>query len=124
MRKGPRIISFCGDCALEPGNGFVKTLEADQIGADVVVGIAEIRVNLDGALALGDGLVNLSLEMESPAEKGVSLGGRVKRERITIEFDGAVIVAFHLRLVRLLQTFPGLRFSFPGHSTLSIDTCR
>src|SRR5258706_10767507 len=43
MRKVPRIISFCGDCSLEPGNGFVKRLEADQIGADVVAGISKIR---------------------------------------------------------------------------------
>jgi hypothetical protein len=76
MGKVSRIISFCGYRALEPGNGFVKTFEADQVRADIVVGIAEIRVNLDGALAFGDGLVNLSLEMEGPAEKGVSLGGR------------------------------------------------
>src|SRR5258705_1556032 len=115
------MVPFGGDRALEPGNGFLKTFEADQVRADIVVGIAEIRVNLDGALAFGDGLVNLPLEMEGPAEKSVSLGSGVKRERITIEFDGAVIVAFHLRLVGLLQTFPGLRFSFGGHSALSID---
>src|ERR1700674_3485283 len=85
IRKVPRVISLCRNRPLEPGNGFVKAFEPDEVGADIVVGIAEFRIDLDGALALGDRLVDLSLEVEGPAEKGVSLGGGVQRERSPIE---------------------------------------
>src|ERR1700756_3621599 len=38
---------------LEPGNRVVKAILFDQIGPDVVVGVAKIGIDLDGALAFG-----------------------------------------------------------------------
>src|ERR1700676_3429955 len=76
--KVPGIISFCRDRPLEPGYGFVKAFQPDEICTDIVVGIAEFRVHLDGALALCDCVINFSLEVEGPSEKSVSLGGRVQ----------------------------------------------
>src|SRR5260370_42301089 len=77
VRKVPGFIPFCSSRALEPGDGFVKAFEADQVGADIVVRVAEIRINLDGALAFGDRLLNLSLKVEGPTEKGMGLYSRM-----------------------------------------------
>src|ERR1700675_733239 len=114
----PRIISFCGNRPLEPRNGFIKAFEADEICADIVVGIAEFRIDLDSAFALGDGLVDFSLKVKRPSEKGVSLRGGMQSERSPIKLYRAVIVAFHLRLVCVLQLLPGLRLSIGGHADL------
>src|SRR5882762_6187012 len=115
MRKVPWIISLCRNRLLQPGNRFVKAYEPDQVGADIVVGIAELRIDLDGAFAFGDRLLDLSLEVERPAQKGVRLGSGVQVERSPVKLDGAIIVALHLCLVRFLQLLPGLRLSIRRH---------
>ena len=57
--------------ALEPGNRFIKAILFDQVGPDIVVRVTEIGIDLNGALAFGDGLVDPALEMVGPTEKGV-----------------------------------------------------
>src|SRR5713226_4723214 len=80
-----------------------------------VVRVTEFGVELDGALAFGNGLFNAPLEMIRPAQEGMGLGGRMQVQRRLIEFDGAIIVAFHLRLVGVLQDFPCLREGLHAH---------
>src|SRR5882762_5422299 len=63
MRKVPRVISLCRSRLFEPGDGFVKAIEPDEVRAYIVVGIAELRIDLDGAFAFGDRLLDLSLEV-------------------------------------------------------------
>ncbi len=104
---------------LQPWNGFIVAAEFDEIGPDVVVGIAEVRVEFDGALALSDGLFDTALKMVGPAQEGMRFGGRVQFERSLIELYGAVVVAFHLRLIGVLQNFPGTRQGLLIHVTIS-----
>src|SRR3977135_2162200 len=80
--KVPWVISLCRNRLLKPGDGFVKAIEPDEVRADIVVGIAELRIDLDGAFAFGDRLLDLSLEVERPAQKSVRLGGGVQVERL------------------------------------------
>src|SRR5262249_14319282 len=49
-----------------------------------------------------------ALKMIGPAQKRVGFGRRMQIERRLIELDGAIVVAFHLRLIGILQDFPSL----------------
>src|SRR5260370_19497789 len=61
--------------AFEPGHGVVQSALLDQVHADVVVGVAEVGIDLDGALALGDRALDVAGVRIGPAEEGVCLGG-------------------------------------------------
>src|SRR5262249_49068631 len=84
-------------------------------GADVVVRIPEIRIDLDGALAFSNRIHKLALKVVGPAEKRVRLGRGMQIQRRLIKLDGAIVVAFHLRLISVLQNFPSLREGLLGH---------
>ena len=88
---------------LQPRDRLVDPAEVDQIGADVVVGVSEVRIDRDGDLALIDRLLVATLEAVGPAEERVGLGGRVLGDRGLVEADGVVEPPGHLALVRLLQ---------------------
>ena len=102
---------------LEPGDGFIEAAEADQVGADVVIGIAEIGIDSDGALALGDGVLDLALEVIGPAEKSVRFGGGIGFEGILVEHHGTVQFAGHLGLVGFLKQLPGARDVIVRHGS-------
>src|SRR5262249_18101848 len=99
MWKMPRLVAARFAGAFEPGNRFIVALLLDQVRTDVVIRIAKVRIDFDGALALDDGLVNAALKVVSPPEERVGLGGGVHLERRSIKLDGAIVIAFHLCLV-------------------------
>ncbi len=103
----------------QPRDGFVVAGEINQVRADIVIRIAEIRIDFDGPLAFLDGLFDFSLEVICPAEKRISLGRRMQRERSEVEFDGAVIIALHLRLECFLEALLGLSFPVRWHGPFS-----
>ena len=81
MREVAWFIARCGDGLLQPGNGFIVTTELNEIGTDIVVGIAEFWIDGDRAFTFRNGLINFPLKMISPAEKSVGLGvGKISRE--------------------------------------------
>src|SRR5262245_12733084 len=47
---------------LEPGDGLVELVLLHQVDADVVIGVAELRIDLDGAVAFRRGLVEAPLK--------------------------------------------------------------
>jgi hypothetical protein len=95
----------------EPGLSLVVVALLDQIGADVVVRVPKLRVDLDGFLALGDGFVEFALEAIGPAEKGIGLCRRVKVQGAAVKLYCHVIVAAHLILVGFFEQIPrGLEF--------------
>ena len=115
VRKMARLIASRFSRAFEPGNRVVKTPQLDEIGSDVVVGIAEFRINFDRPFALRDGVFDAALKMIGPAKKRVRFRRRVQLERRLIEFDGPIVVAFHLGLIRVLKDFPGSCEGFLAH---------
>ena len=118
MREMTRFVSARLDRLLEPRNRFVKLPKFDQVCANIVVRIAEIRIEFNSALALRNGVEEFPLEMISPAEKGVRFGRRMKIQRGLIEFYRAVVIAFHLRLIGILQHFPGARQGLLIHEAI------
>src|SRR5215469_12879556 len=106
VRKVARLVAARFYGLLQPGNRFIELAKFDQVRANIVVRVAEIRVEFDGALAFGDGIEKLALEMIGPAEKGVRFGRGMKVQRMMVELDGTVVIAFHLRLLGILQHFP------------------
>src|SRR5208337_3768902 len=67
--------------ALKPRNRFVVFALLDQICADVVVGSAKLRIDLNGLLAFRNGIVNLSLEAVGPSQEreGLRRGMKVQQ---------------------------------------------
>src|SRR5260370_2063533 len=100
---------------LKPRESFFEVPQLNQIRANIVVGIAEFRIDFDGALTLGDGFIEFALKMIGPAQKRMRLGGGMQLQRGLIQLHGALVVAFHLGLVRILQNFPSARPGFAAH---------
>src|SRR6267378_1097227 len=92
-----------------------RVAQLDQIRADVVVRVAELRIEPDGELAFRNGFFNAPLEMIGPAQEGMSLGRGMELQRRLIQLDGAVVVAFHLCLISVLQNFPCSREGLHAH---------
>src|SRR5262249_23173620 len=97
----PWLVALGGDRALEPRNRVVELALLEEVRADVVVRVAEIRIDLDRLLALGDGVVELVLEAVGPPQEGVRLCRRVARDRLEVALDRGVELTGHLQLVRL-----------------------
>src|ERR1700716_1309689 len=116
MGKVPGFISLCRNRLLKPWNGFIKTLQADEVGTNIIVGVAKFRIDFNRALAFRDSLIDLSLKVKRPSKECVSFGGRVQRKRSPVKLNGAIVVAFHLRLERFLQSLPSLLFAVSRHT--------
>jgi hypothetical protein len=106
VREMPRFVAARFDGLLQPRDGFIELPEFDQIGADVVVGIAEIRVQFDGALAFRDGIEQFALKVIRPAEEGVRFRCGMQIKRRLVELDRAIVFPVHLRLISVLKDFP------------------
>ncbi len=118
MREMSGFVARGFDGLLQPGNGFIELAEFNHIGANVVVRVAEIGIQLDGAFAFGDGIEKAALKMVGPAEEGVGFGGGMKFQGRLVKFDGAIVVAFHLCLISVLKHFPGARQGLLIHGVI------
>ncbi len=87
--------------ALQPGNGFVDLALHDEIGSDIVVRISKRRIDVDRLEALGNRVVKAAHPTVRPAEKRVGFRGRIRVNRLLVEFDGLVQLLFHLVFVSL-----------------------
>src|SRR6266849_6560834 len=75
VRKMARFVAPRFHGAFEPRDRFIEAAKLDEIGADVVVRIAEFRIELDRALAFRDSVLDAPLVMISPAQESMSFGG-------------------------------------------------
>src|SRR5882762_8648974 len=65
----PRLVSRRLLRALEPRDRFLELVLLHEIDADVVVGVAEVRIDGDGAMAFLDRFLELALKAHRPAEE-------------------------------------------------------
>src|SRR5215470_1569940 len=98
-RKLPRLVPRRLLGALEPGDRLFELPLLHEVDADVVIRIAEVGVDLDGAQALGRGLLEAALKRVRPAEERVRLRGRTGGDGTTIDLDGGFEIAGHLPAV-------------------------
>jgi dienelactone hydrolase len=108
VREVARLVARRAHGPLEPRYGFLGTAELDEVGADVVVGIAELRIQGDGGPTVGNGLVEPALRAQRPAEKGVSLRRRLDGDGLRVELDGLIESLLHLGAVPLFEVPPGV----------------
>src|SRR5574341_2127708 len=101
VREVPRLVAGRPDRLLEPGDRLAPLPQLDEVRADVVVRVSELRVDLDRLLALLDRLVVAALKAVRPAQVGVRLGGRANPDRLTVVLDRLVELPGHLERVRL-----------------------
>jgi hypothetical protein len=98
-----RLVARSRHGPLEPENGLIVASQLDQIRTNIVVRVAEVRVHADGAFAFCNGVMHFPLKVVGPTQKRVRFGGRANFQRISIEFDGAIQLTFHLGLIGLLK---------------------
>src|SRR5437867_2093383 len=72
---------------LQPLDRLVELPLRDEVGPDVVVRVAEGRVDIDRSLTLVDCLVQTTLNAVGPAAERVCLGGGVKSQRLRVKLD-------------------------------------
>src|SRR5579859_1996977 len=99
MGEVPGVVAWRLNRLLEPGNRLFPAAQLDEIGPDVVVGIAEVRVDLNRPFAFGDRLAVSTLETVGPAQKGVSFGRGSERDGPPVQADGVLELSRHLGLV-------------------------
>src|SRR4029453_10380984 len=119
MWKRARLVSLRLLGALEPGDRLVELSLLHQITADVVVGVAEVGIDVDGAQALLGRLLQTPLEAVSPSQEGMSLGGRVHLDRALVELDRSVELPPHLVLVSLCPDLGGPIEALGGAHTVT-----
>src|SRR5262245_35142105 len=74
------FVSGCAHRLPEPRDRLLGTAQGDQIRADVVVRVPEVRVDRDRPMAFADCAFVIPLRGQGPTEKGVGLGRRHTRE--------------------------------------------
>jgi len=57
-----RLVTPGLNCLPQPRNCLIEVALLDHVRADVVVGIAKVRIDFDGAPALRDGVFESALE--------------------------------------------------------------
>jgi len=104
----------------QPGDGVLGLAHLHVVGADIVVGIAELGIQVDGPVAIGDGaLVILSVGL-GPAPEGEGFGGRASGNGPVVELDGLLDFPTHVVLVGLAHQLHGfLSFLFVAHGVLA-----
>jgi len=85
-----------------------------EIGADIVVGVAELRIQRDRQAALIDRIVEPVEIAVRPAQERVRLGGGAGGDGILVERDGVLVALRHLLLQRLMEQALGPLFRVGG----------
>jgi len=108
----PRIVARRGLGFFQPGYGLVELALGDQISADIVVRIAKRRIDLDGAMAFGDRVVDSAHPLVRPSAICIGLGGRKDFDRFGVEFDRARELVVHVKAHRLVPQLERARARF------------
>src|SRR2546422_8242762 len=87
---------------LEPGDRLFELALLHQVATDIVVGVAEVRVDLDRLETLARRFLEAPLEAHGPPEERVRLRRRAHVDGPLVELGRAFEVALHLVGVRLL----------------------
>src|SRR5687767_7169587 len=112
MGERRTLVPFRMHGFLKPRDGVVQLALLDQIGADVVVGIAELGIPGNGAMTLLDRVVEPAHETIGPAEERVRFGRGMGRDGLSVERDGFFQFAFHLPLIGALKELPRFTLVF------------
>jgi hypothetical protein len=79
-----RLVADAGDRLLQPGYGAIVIALLNEVGADVVVGITECRIDVDCQFAFGYCRIKIALKPVGPAQKSMSFGGGKNLDRILV----------------------------------------
>src|SRR5258705_13068917 len=91
----------------EPRDGVVPFLLFDQIGTDIVVGIAEVGINADGLLAVLYSVFVVAQKGIGPAAACVGFGSGEGGDGAAVRFNGLLVVASRLQFVGSTETLGG-----------------
>src|SRR5688572_5562971 len=95
VREMPRLIALRPLGTFQPGNRFVQQPELHHVNANVVVGVAELRINSNGLAAVFYRLLQHAQERNRPSSVGVPFSRWTRKQ--------ALIETVHSRLNASLQ---------------------
>ena len=78
MRKVARLVAARFRGAFQPGNRLLETAQFDQVSANVVVRIAEFRIDFDRQPAFGDGFFDAPVELIRLTQESMGLSRGMK----------------------------------------------
>src|SRR5271167_3990709 len=103
MRIATRLVARREHGFLKPGDGFIPFLLFNQVSPDIVVRIAELRIELDRLLTFADGTLVVAEKRVRPATKSIGLCGGKQLDGTAVELDGLLVLALHLQFVCFLK---------------------
>ena len=110
------IVAIGTQRLMKPNDGLVVPSQFHQVRTDVIVGVAKLGVDGDGAPAFGDGVIVQLQKAVNPTQKRMRLGGGVEPDRVAVASHGLSPKALCLQLVALLKERhcggPGVRIVF------------
>ncbi len=113
------LVALCLERHAQPRNRILRLIQLDEIRSDVVVGIAEFGIQIDGPVAIRNGAFQIPLVGARPSSEGVSLRRGKDVQRLRIKPYRLVDIPAHLVLVGLPhQLHRLLALLIPGHSHL------
>src|SRR5438128_11356260 len=89
----PRFVAFGLLGLFQPRDRLVQLVLLHEVDPDVVVGIAELRIDLDRAEALLGGILQATLEAHGPPQEGMRLCRRTHLDGVPIELDREIQLA-------------------------------
>src|SRR5262249_12272398 len=114
----PCFIPLCRYRLLEPWNGVIPFLLFNQVGTDIVVRIAELRIQLDGLQALRDSTLVVAEKGIRPAAEGIRFCCWKGLNGLGVQIDGTLEISGRLLFVglteKLSRCFAGIRI---GHNS-------
>src|SRR4051794_26799189 len=105
MRKTPRFVTLRCERLLEPFHGFIRLALLYQVGANVVVRIPKVRVDLDRLLTFLNRPIHVPGQRVGPPAEGVRFCRRKCLDRARVEFDGLAVFSLGLALIRASKEF-------------------
>ena len=103
MRELPRFVALGLHGPAQPRLRLIETVLLHQVDPDVVVGVAEVGIEVDGDLAMPDGQPEAPLYPVHPTQKCVGVSGGMHIDGLLVLRLGAVDVPVLMPLIPFLQ---------------------
>jgi hypothetical protein len=111
MQIVARLVALRRDGPLQPRNYGVQLALMNEVGAAVVVGIAELRFDRDGLLALLNGMIEPPEEAVCAVQERMRLRSGMRGKGGPVQADGFLDIVAHVLAIRLLEELDGLPLS-------------
>src|SRR5262249_25917964 len=133
VREGIRFVARRKQRSFEPAYAAVRIAFAQQVAANVVVGISQGLVDANGLQAFGNCFVVSFLKAVYPTKKSMGLSGWICINRALVKLYGSLIILGLLSAICFMEELLGFVFGRGGfvilhacilHDAIVSENCR